>query len=329
MIWLTWRQFRAQALTAAVALVGLAAYLVYLGMQMRDSYDKDVVGCTAGGNCEAVEKLFLNEYELPVFLASVLLIAIPALIGLFWGAPLITRELEAGTHRLVWNQSISRTRWLVVKLGFVAMISAVVVGVFSLLLTWAASPYDRVQGERFDAIGFMSRNITPIGYAVFAFILAATVGLLIRRTMPAMAITLAAVAAIQLIVPFGVRPHLQQPVSTTVALTADTQFKAFRDEGDEVQILGYNIPGAWMLDKTHTLYDSAGKAYDEKSFESCFSIDMDEMKECVAKRNLHVEVSYQPADRYWRFQWMEAGGYLALTALLVAFCISRIRRPLL
>ncbi|MGW7231460.1 transporter [Streptomyces cyaneofuscatus] len=329
MIWLTWRQFRAQALTAVVALAGLAAYLVYLGMQIRNSYDNDVAGCTVGGNCEAVGKLFLNEYELPVFLASVLLIVIPALIGLFWGAPLITRELEAGTHRLVWNQSVSRTRWLIVKLGFVALITAVVVGVYSLLLTWAASPYDRVQGERFDAIGFMSRNITPVGYAVFAFLLAATVGLLIRRTMPAMAITLVAVAVVQMIVPFGIRPHLQEPVSTTVALTANTQFKAFRDEGDEVQILGYNIPGAWMLDNTHSLYDSDGKAYSEKSFESCFSVDMDKMKACVAKRDLHVEVSYQPADRYWRFQWIEAGGYLALTALLVAFCVTRIRRPLL
>ena len=41
----------------------------------------------------------------------------PALIGTFWGAPLVTRELEAGTLRLAWNQSVTRTRWMAAKLG--------------------------------------------------------------------------------------------------------------------------------------------------------------------------------------------------------------------
>ena len=41
----------------------------------------------------------------------------PALIGAFWGAPLITREFEAGTFRLAWNQSVTRARWLAIKLG--------------------------------------------------------------------------------------------------------------------------------------------------------------------------------------------------------------------
>ena len=42
---------------------------------------------------------------------------VPAVIGIFWGAPMIAREIEAGTYRLVWTQSITRTRWLVSKLG--------------------------------------------------------------------------------------------------------------------------------------------------------------------------------------------------------------------
>ncbi|MBP2358861.1 hypothetical protein EES45_10255 [Streptomyces sp. ADI97-07] len=26
---------------------------------------------------------------------------------------------------------------------------------------------------------------------------------------------------------------------------------------------------------------------------------------CFARSDLHVEVAYQPADRYWTFQWIE------------------------
>ncbi|MFF7534943.1 hypothetical protein ACIP6Q_38810 [Streptomyces bobili] len=329
MIWLTWRQFRVQALTAAVALVGLAGYLIYLGMQIRDAYDKDIVGCKTSGDCEGATQLFLSDYELQVFLASVLLISVPALIGLFWGAPLITRELEGGTHRLVWNQSVSRTRWLVVKLSFIALASVIVVGVFSLLLTWAASPYDLVQGERFGAMGFMSRNITPLAYAVFAFVLAVTMGLLIRRTLPAMVVALAVVAAFEVITSFGIRPHLQEPSTATVALEADTEFKAIRDENSKMQIKGYNISGAWMLDSTHTMLEADNKPFTVAQYEKeCFNGDMDKVKACLATKNLHLDVAYQPANRYWRFQWIEFAGYLALSGLLVAFCIARIRRPL-
>ena len=41
----------------------------------------------------------------------------PAIVGIFWGAPLIARELETGTHRLVWNQTVTRTGWLATKLA--------------------------------------------------------------------------------------------------------------------------------------------------------------------------------------------------------------------
>ncbi|GAA1537297.1 hypothetical protein GCM10009678_19670 [Actinomadura kijaniata] len=33
--------------------------------------------------------------------SAALVYALPAVVGIFWGAPLVTRELETGTHRLV------------------------------------------------------------------------------------------------------------------------------------------------------------------------------------------------------------------------------------
>ena len=49
--------------------------------------------------------------------SSIILIALtPAVTGLFWDAPLLARELETGTFALAWNQSVTRARWLAVKL---------------------------------------------------------------------------------------------------------------------------------------------------------------------------------------------------------------------
>ena len=50
-----------------------------------------------------------------------LVLVVPALIGMFWGAPLIAHELETGTFRLAWTQSVSRRRWLLVKMGLVGL----------------------------------------------------------------------------------------------------------------------------------------------------------------------------------------------------------------
>ena len=37
---------------------------------------------------------------------------LPLAVGVFWGAPLLAREVEQGTIRLVFTQSVSRRRWL-------------------------------------------------------------------------------------------------------------------------------------------------------------------------------------------------------------------------
>ena len=144
----------------------------------------------------------------------------PAVIGAFWGAPLVARELEAGTHRLVWNQSVTRTKWLAVKLVVLGLFTALVTGLFSLLLTWSASRYDQVIGERFAALSFDARNIVPIGYGLFAFVLGTVVGMVVRRMLPTMAITLAVFAGVQLLIPAVVRQNLMPPITKPSTLDA-------------------------------------------------------------------------------------------------------------
>ncbi|MFE5096222.1 ABC transporter permease subunit [Streptomyces sp. NPDC056638] len=220
MIWLTWRQFRIQTLVGFGALLLLAIYLVILGRQIHSNYDDTLAHCTGHGNCSSTLGSFADQYGSQVDLLSYLLLVVPGVIGIFWGAPLMSRELEAGTHRLVWNQSVTRSRWLAVKLGGIGLLSMTVAGLYSLLLIWASGPVNTVLNNRFEPVLFATRNIAPLGYAAFAFVLGTTLGLFLRHTVPAMAATLVIFAVLQIVVPTVVRPHYEKPVRTSVPLTA-------------------------------------------------------------------------------------------------------------
>ncbi|MEE1797684.1 ATP-binding cassette domain-containing protein [Streptomyces sp. JV176] len=143
MTWLTWRQFRTQALVGLAALLAVAICAVVIGLRSRDRYEELRAQCTGGG-CSKILSSLTDDFGLAYDFVGYLLIAVPGIIGLFWGAPLITRELEAGTHRLVWNQSMTRTTWLAAKLGLVTLAGMTVTGLYSLLLTWSAGKVDLV-----------------------------------------------------------------------------------------------------------------------------------------------------------------------------------------
>ena len=173
MIWLTWRQFRAAAAMMAVALAVLAAVLALTGPGLADDYSTGIAACTQSGGCSDFVDRFFDDHQGSFLAVTAVVLVLPALIGLFWGAPLITRELEAGTHRLVWNQSITRTRWLAVKLGLIGLAAVTAAGLGSLAVTWWSSPIDKT-AARLPADGagvFAARGIVPIAYAAFAFAL--------------------------------------------------------------------------------------------------------------------------------------------------------------
>jgi hypothetical protein len=337
MTWLTWRQARAQTLAGFGGLAVLAIYLVILGLAIRNFYDGRIVGCQAAGNCSQAETLFEEKYLTQVTLIGALLIAVPAVIGIFWGAPLITRELETGTHRLVWNQSVTRTRWLAVKLGLLTLLALLLTGLFSLLLSWAAAPFDRVIGSRFSAFTFDSRDVVPLGYAVFGFILGTTIGLLIRRTLPAMALTAAVFTAAMIVMPFAVRPHLMTPQTTSVAFTRDVAQRvnglgsnSGPSEGDSAPVGvsgGYSRPGAWILSSSFApLLKADGSAFTRGDMKACFSGDFTKDMSCLTQQNVHFEVTYHPASRYWPFQWIETSIFAGLALLMAGFCFWRIPR---
>ena len=131
------------------------------------------------------------------------LLVVPALIGTFWGAPLIARELETGTFRLAWTQSVSRSRWLVTKVALVGAASLILTGLLSLVVTWWFGPIDAMNADRFSPLVFDVRGLVPVAYAVFGFALGVALGCALRRTVPAMAATLIVFVAARFAVTCG------------------------------------------------------------------------------------------------------------------------------
>ncbi len=338
MIWLSWRQFRVQALVALLALALAAAYLVYLGLDIRDAHDAYQARCRSEGECAEAAAQFRSAYGNTLLFLAAGFTLVPAVIGAFWGAPLIARELEAGTHRLVWNQSVTRGRWLLTRLLVVGLAAMAVSGAVSALLTWAAGPYDRVIKDRFSAIVFGARDIVPVGYAALAVVLGTVVGLLLRRTLPAMAFTLVATLGLLILVPNVVRPHLMSPETATLPMTTQAINEARNlgsiTGGATIGGLGVpDAPGAWVS-HTSPLRTADGASLSESEFTRCLDNPPEtgaggtfgDTAVCLGELDLHVDVSYHPEDRYWPFQWMETALYLMAGALLTAGALWRVRR---
>jgi hypothetical protein len=90
MIWLTWRQFRGAAAMMAAALAALAAMLALTGPGLADDYASGIAACTQSGGCLNFVDQFFIDHQGSFLAVTAVVLVLPALIGLFWGAPLLT-----------------------------------------------------------------------------------------------------------------------------------------------------------------------------------------------------------------------------------------------
>jgi hypothetical protein len=206
MMWLAWRQYRVQVLVAAGLLALLAVYVSATGPHISHVFNSFAHSCHPAGTCNPVTSNSVGK--LTKFLPEMndLVTLTPALVGMFWGAPLVAREIESGVVRLVFTQGISRARWLSVKLLMVGVGSAIAGGLVSLMVSWWARAWDHYNSLPFGT--FSIRDVVPIAYCVFSFAMGTLIGLLIKRTIPAMATTLVLYGCANAAFGQWVRPHL-------------------------------------------------------------------------------------------------------------------------
>jgi hypothetical protein len=317
----TWLQFRAQAAVVAGALALLAvaaAGLIHRG----DGTVKDWLG--------------------------VLVLVAPGLIGMFWGAPLVAREFEDSTFRLAWTQSVTRTRWMAVKLAVVGLASMAAAGLLSVVVTWWSSPLDRAALNQFAT--FDQRDIVPVGYAAFAFTLGVLAGTLIRRTRPAMFLTLAVFVATRVVVFTWVRQYLFSPVLLNLALNPGST--GYGQAGTLSVLFSSptlmpnppDLPNTWIT--SIRIVNARGEGLTTRVLDTaCPGINQGRaggglghtrvpqavatrLQDCVAKigTTYHEALAYQPASHYWPLQWYELAIFLGAALVLAAACLWRIRR---
>jgi hypothetical protein len=334
MIRFAWARFRTQAAVGVGVLAVAAVILLVTGIQLAHAYDIAVAACTRQGNCATTlggPNGFPSQGDLTAANGlSALGLAVPALIGMFWGAPLAAREFETGTFRLAWTQGVTRVRWLAAKLGIVGVAAVAVGELFSLMVYWWSSPIDKAQMASGLASGISHSGIAPAGYAAFGFALGVTAGLFIRRTLPAMAVTLAVYTAVIIAFPIWVRPHLIPPVQATSAY-APASAMNMQITNSMLLLQGGqpDVPvGSWVLSASQIVNQDGRPVYSVPAQACMGSQSAPSSQACaayIASLHLRQTVTYQPASRYWAFQWVETAIYLAFSLLLTGLCFLRIR----
>lgn len=320
MIALTWRQHRMQLLVGVAVLAALAGYLIQGALQHAAyATSLGLFACLADHptTCGTLGEAFFDHFgNVPDFFQ--LLLALPLLAGLFWGAPLIAREVETGTFRLVWTQSVSRGRWLAVKLATFLSATVIAAAIVSLSFTWWLGVADRMSDagitnvNRLAPPSFDLTGVMPVGTTLFAFALGTAAGAVIRRAIPAMVVTVGLFFAV--ILPFELLRYRM-----FVPLVVSGRF------GDVNPVQ----PAAYVLSTGYA--DAAGHPV---TFDQILTVcahpsgagGQGVPLSCLSSHGFRLTEAYLPGTTYWPLQIIEAGSLTAAAVVLLAIAVWRTTR---
>jgi len=335
MTWLTWRQYRAQAAVAALVLAAFATVLLVTGLQLAAQWHTLLASCTASRTCGN-----LHEGGTPLsnplgWDLAVLSLMAPALFGVLVGAPLVAHEFETRTSDFAWAQSITRTHWLAVKVGWVLLAAAVWGGAIAALVTWWSGPRNAAFANAFQANYFDQQGLVPVAYSVFATALGIAAGAVLRRTLPAIAIVIGGFIGMRLWVSQGLRMHFMTPVTTFYGVAANFNPPAgsINTGGGLINKAGQLVTGSLgnvMIDGVpSTSLPAACRQLIPASASGPngpSGATLNAVYGCLQKAGYRQFISYQPISRYWAFQGIETGIYLAVAAALIAITFYAVLR---
>jgi hypothetical protein len=320
MAWVTWRQHRNALATVAVLVGASAVFLWIAGRQLRGAYAA-VAACHPAGSvaCTHLVNAFNGTND---FLANgAITQTVPALIGVFFGAPLLASELETGTFRFAWTQGFGRWRWALAKLTLLAVALTAATGALSVLISWYYQPYlpagnpalGVTEINPFSPSVFDLRGVPFAAWTLAAIAIGALAGLVTRRVVPAMAVTLAAYGGLAFTAATQLRQHYLTPLVTS----------------------DINLPGsAWVISQFTTKdgkFAFTGFAPDTLLNRYCPAVrhpkaSPQALSQCLSQHGYTQWTGYQPASRLLALQLIEAGWLLALSALLIAATVWLVRR---
>jgi hypothetical protein len=333
MSWLTWRQNRVQivGLIAVAILLTVGTWLIAeYAIRSRAELGVDTcvpetrtIGTPSGpqqvivsSNCSDLiaqwqERIGLLRY----FYFGIYLV--PAMAASYIGGPLFALEFEKATHRLVWTQSISRLRWAGLKLGVilaVALIAAVIlaaaIGPSRVLMGVGRSGTDVRPFEMFDLEGPAIAS-----YMVFGIAAAAFVGAWSRRILAAMFVGLLVFGLARVAV-HNLRPWYEAPVIVPFEMMNQVPRDALFVDVPAVDPEGRPVNRERVTTLLSDYFRSPARfSPSATNNDSTY----------LAERGVFRRIGYQPADRFWTFQAIEAAIFTGLAALFVLLTLWRVR----
>jgi hypothetical protein len=312
MAWVTWRQHRPQLLATAGLLFLLALVALVTDLPIRAAYHRHSMSAclppASRSGCEIIVNHFRSEFASRVAVARYLIV-LPVLPALFIGAPLLAREFEHGTFRLAWTQGVSRRNWILSKTALLTLATLVAAALLSALAMWWRQPFDSVDG-RIAPTGFDVEGPVVLAYAFFGLAFGVLSGLVLRRTVPAMSLTLGVFVAARLGVEKILRPHYLAPLHRTASGLSIGERARY-----------------WVLD--NRLVDAAGRQISAGREDLAIvhaqhaRVDPQEYLLTLGWKRV---ITYQPDSRFWTFQGIETAIFVILGVVAVGVAIALVRR---
>ncbi|MDX3544753.1 ABC transporter permease [Streptomyces europaeiscabiei] len=255
-------------------------------------------GCKEVDYCEVGPAY--SRFDLTVGLASAALAVAPILIGAWAGGALIARELESGTARLAWTQSASPARWLAAKLAVPAALIASGTTLLTLLhrlVWWSDEELRHALGTRdwFESETFTANGTVATAYALLGLAVGAVAGLLLRRTLPGLAVGLVGTGV--LMGTLVSNRHRLWPTETLVSKTAEPAWTGEMVDRGFITSTGERVSDVACTDDT-----------------------------CGRTDAVAFYTDFHPSSHFWPLQLVETGIVLAVTALLGLAAFRLLRR---
>ncbi|WP_328901354.1 ABC transporter permease [Streptomyces sp. NBC_00441] len=288
----------------ALVVLGIAFVIglrIWVASAHENCPDGDTTRCGDGTYLPAYARTATQTYLTG---GGTALLVLSVLVGVFVAGPLIARELESGTFRFAWAQSVSPARWLAARLAVPALLATAGMTVLVLVYRWGRSG---VLGNAPTELVWSDTGVYPalgpvaLAHALFAIAVGALCAVLVRRTLPAMALTAIVVGPVMY--GFGKRRYELWP---TVRGVGDAPW-----------------PGhsAWNIESG--MLTSSGK---ELYWKDCFTRDT-VGPDCLRDQGgVTGFVDYHPVSHFWPLQLMETGILLVLAAAATALAFRVLRR---
>jgi hypothetical protein len=317
MAWVTWRQHRAIFISAPAVLAVAAVLLVIFGLKAHHEYPA-LLNCPLdpGKQSAACARSMtdFNSTGWPLAnICSILMQLAPGLLGAFAGASLLARELESGTFRYAWTQGLRRERQAAAKLVLAGGTLTVLAWAFGVVFAWFFQPFLWV--EQLNQIStesvFDTRGLVFPAFTLVSFVVAACLGMLFRRIIPALAATL----GVYLVVRLGAwAVRGQYPLS--VVTSNAKQFAAF---GTPAQ------PGVpWILSTWVT--GPGGKPASQAVLNQAQVTLGGSSQSVSVPKGYTIWTKRIPMSHYWPMQIIEAGWLLILAIAIGAAAVWLVRR---